>query len=218
MTSHQMLHGNMDDLCPTLEAESIDAVVTDPPYPKEHLPLFGQLAQHAARLLKPGGSCIVLTGQSYLPQVLGLMTPHLRYHWTLAYLTPGGQAAQLWQRKVNTFWKPLLWLVKGEYTGPWIGDVSRSKPNDNDKRFHHWGQSETGMFDLIQRVTQPGQRVLDPFAGAGTTGLACIRAGRSFVGIELDEKKFLLARDRLLADDALSDLASMQAGQEPLFR
>jgi site-specific DNA-methyltransferase (adenine-specific) len=110
----------------------------------------------------------------------------LTYHWTLAYLTPGGQAVQLWQRKVNTFWKPILVFTKGEYTGAWFGDVAKSDVNDNDKRFHEWGQSESGMVDLIERLTKPGDLIVDPFLGAGTTGVAALATGRQFIGCDID--------------------------------
>ena len=44
---------------------------------------------------------------------------------------------------------------------------------------------------------QPGETVLDPFMGSGTTGVACIRTGRKFIGIEIDEGYFQIARKRL---------------------
>ena len=164
---------------------SVDWIITDPPYPAEFLPLFGDLSAFAERVLRPGGSLLAMVGQSYLPTVMALLGERLTYQWTLSYLTPGGQAVQLWDRKVNTFWKPLLWYVKGEYAGKWIGDVSRSDVNDNDKRFHGWGQSESGMADIIERLTEPGDMVLDPFAGGGTTGIVAKALGRRFLGIEL---------------------------------
>ncbi|MCI0688693.1 MAG: site-specific DNA-methyltransferase, partial [Sporichthyaceae bacterium] len=175
------------------------AVVTDPPYPAEHLPLYGELAEHASRLLKPGGICAAMCGQSYLPEVLGQLGAWLTYHWTLAYLTPGGQSAQLWQRRVNTFWKPVLVFTNGAYPkdAPWLGDVVRSAVNDNDKRHHHWGQSESGMADLLQRLTQPGQVVCDPLMGGGTTGVAAVGLGRSFIGCDLDGENVLTALQRL---------------------
>ena len=79
---------------------------------------------------------------------LAALLPHLRYHWLLAYLTPGGQAVQVFQRKVNTFFKPILMFTKGEFAGEWFGDVCRSAPNDNDKDHHRWGQSVSGMDDI----------------------------------------------------------------------
>lgn len=213
-----MLHGDMVEVCAGLEPESFDAVITDPPYPREFIDLYAKLAVAATSLLRPGGSLIAMAGQSYLPDVMAaLCSAGLTYQWTLAYLTPGGQAVQIWPRKVNTFWKPLLWFTKGKYDGAWCGDVSKSDTNDNDKRFHNWGQSESGMVDIVRRMSRPGDRVIDPFAGAGTTGIACIRLGREFTGIELDEKKCSLARDRLRAESFGSSLAAEMAGQSALF-
>lgn len=170
-----------------LEPGSLDAIVTDPPYPEEFLPLFDDMGEVAAKLLKPGGICAVMIGQSYLPQIVEMLGKHLTYHWTLAYLTPGGQAVQLWQRKVNTFWKPVLLYVNGEYTGDWLGDVTKSDVNDNDKNHHYWGQSESGMVDLVNRLTKPGQLVCDPFLGGGTTAVVCHGLGRRFIGCDIDD-------------------------------
>jgi hypothetical protein len=183
-----------------LDPESVDAIITDPPYPREFLPAYEDLAKLAAHALKPGGSLLVMVGQSYLPEIVRLMTPHLRYHWTLAYLTPGGQATQLWERHVNTFWKPVLWFVKGEYKGEWVGDVTKSAVNDNDKRFHHWGQSESGMADIIERFTVPGQTILDPFLGGGTTGVVALALNRRFIGIEIEEETFKVAQARIAGE------------------
>jgi len=180
-----------------VDAESIDWIITDPPYPKKYLKVYAHLAEFAAHALKPSGSLVVMVGQSYLPEILAKLTGTLRYHWTLAYLTPGGQAAQLWARKVNTFWKPLLWLTKGKYTGEWIGDVCRSDVNHNDKRFHHWGQSESGMADVIDRLTDPCEVILDPFLGAGTTGVVAVGMGRQFIGFDVDSDCVAIAEERL---------------------
>jgi site-specific DNA-methyltransferase (adenine-specific) len=45
--------------------------------------------------------------------------------------------------------------------------------------------------------------VLDPFAGAGTTGMVALRHNRSFVGCELNPDYVRLARDRIIADSPL---------------
>jgi site-specific DNA-methyltransferase (adenine-specific) len=194
-------HGDFRTVFDDLVHGSIDVVLTDPPYAAEFLPLYDDLAEHATRWLKPGGLCAVMCGQSYLPVVIASLVRHLTYHWTIAYLTPGGQSVQVFPRKVNAFWKPVLLFCNGDepHGVEWFGDVARSDVNDNDKRFHEWGQSESGMTDLLKRVSQPGQTIFDPFAGAATTGVAALANGRSFIGCDVDEATVTRARERLEA-------------------
>ncbi len=156
-----------------------DAVITDPPYPKEFLPLFTDLAVSCKFSGVP--LVAVMSGQTYLPEVMQRLCEHLSYRWMIAYLTPGGQSVQQWQSKVNTFWKPVLLFGKSE---EWIGDVCKSSVNDNDKRFHDWGQSESGIADLVERLTKPGQLICDPFLGGGTTAIVSLYLGRRFVGCD----------------------------------
>ena len=179
------------------DLSDVDAIITDPPYPAEYLPLLSDLSKLGERILRSGGICAVMIGQSYLPEVYRRLGEHLHYWWTIAYLTPGGQSAQIWDRKVNTFWKPVLIFGRGNYEGDWYGDVAKSPTNDNDKNHHHWGQSETGMANIIERITQPGQTIVDPFLGAGTTGLAAIRLGRRFIGCDIDPEHVGTARLRI---------------------
>lgn len=180
-----------------LESESVDVILTDPPYAKAYLELYNDLAIKAVDVLKPGGTLAVMVGQNYLPDIFKLMdVPGLSYRWTVAYLTPGGQSPQIWPKKINTFWKPVLLYTKDpEDEMRWIGDVSRSGGNDKDH--HKWGQSVSGMIDLIDRLSNPGDLVLDPFMGAGTTGIAAIERGRKFIGIDLSEEAVTEARHRM---------------------
>ena len=182
---------SMDDLFKDIEG--VDAVITDPPYPEKYLPLYEELAKHCAK----AGIKIVaaMAGQSYLPQIYAAMSKHLKYRWTLAYMTPGGQAVQQWQAKVNTFWKPILLFGESD---EWFGDVAVSKSNDNDKRFHGWGQSESGMIDRVDRLSKPGHLVCDPFVGAGTTAIASLVLGRKFIGCDIDPLHAETAKARAL--------------------
>lgn len=50
---------------------------------------------------------------------------------------------------------------------------------------------------LIWTYTQPGNTVLDNCMGSGTTGVACKKLNRNFIGIELDPKYFELAKERI---------------------
>ncbi len=73
------------------------------------------------------------------------------------------------------------------------------------------------MLDLVRDFTDPGETILDPFAGSGTTGVAAIRLGRRFIGIERDAKYFSLACERLRAEESGSTLPAARAGQSTLF-
>ena len=178
-----------------LEDESINVIITDPPYPQEYLPLYENLATFSRRALKPGGSLLVMVGQSYLPEIIHTLGKYLKYRWTIAYLTPG-PATQIWQRKVNSNWKPVLWFVKGEYQDGWVGDVCQS--GNVSKLYHEWEQSKSGMASIVERFTKPGDLILDPFCGTGTTGVAALRLKRRFVGIDNDGETIEIARGRIL--------------------
>lgn len=114
----------------------------------------------------------------------------------ISYLTPGGQAVQQWPCKVNTFWKPVLLFGEDR---EWFGDVVSSDVNDNDKQHHDWGQSQSGIKDLISRLTKPGQTICDPFLGGGTTAVESLALGRRFIGCDIDPMCVQTTRARLLS-------------------
>lgn len=53
------------------------------------------------------------------------------------------------------------------------------------------------MVNLIRCLVPIGATVLDPFMGSGTTGVACVRTGRRFIGIEIDPGYFAIAQKRI---------------------
>lgn len=59
---------------------------------------------------------------------------------------------------------------------------------------------------IVHTVASDGDTVIDPFMGSGTTGVACIRTGRNFIGIEIDSKYHAIARDRIEAEQAKMSL------------
>lgn len=82
----------------------------------------------------------------------------------------------------------------------------------------HTAQKPIGlMLELLELFTSPGDLVLDPFTGSGTTGVAALRLGRRFIGIERDAAHFATACDRLRAENVGSTLSAVRAGQVALF-
>jgi hypothetical protein len=66
------------------DLRNVDAIITDPCYGRDSLPLYGDLAKLAAKALRPQGVLAVMCGQSYLPEILAAMTKHMTYRWTMA--------------------------------------------------------------------------------------------------------------------------------------
>lgn len=50
---------------------------------------------------------------------------------------------------------------------------------------------------LIKMVTPKGGTVLDPFIGSGSTGVACVKNGYTFIGIEMEEEYIKIAKARI---------------------
>ena len=156
-----------------VEAESVDVVITEPPCKKDALGIYETLAVEASKVLKDGGSVFVLVEQSYLPEVLTLMARHLTYHWALVYMIADSQTVQ--SKNVETFWKPVLWFVKGKYKG------------DDSYPCDVYGQSEDGISELVEKFSYPGQAVLDPFVGNGEeVALKSVAMRRKFIGLDKD--------------------------------
>jgi 16S rRNA G966 N2-methylase RsmD len=175
------------------DLHDIDAIITDPPYPHEFIPLLGDLAAWADKVLKPDGVLAVLMGQTYLPEVYRLLDGHRPYRWTGCYLTPGNGYASM-ARRVQSNWKPLI--VYGG--GPRFADIVRSEGQDAAaKSLHFWGQDYGAFHTVVERLTVRGQTVCDPFMGSGTTLLAAKALGRHAVGADVDAAHVATARERL---------------------
>jgi site-specific DNA-methyltransferase (adenine-specific)/site-specific DNA-methyltransferase (cytosine-N4-specific) len=69
----------------------------------------------------------------------------------------------------------------------------------------------------VRYLSKPGDLILDPFAGSGTTGVAALRLGRRFAGAEQDATHYATACERLTAEAAGQTLAASRAGQLSLL-
>ena len=70
--------------------------------------------------------------------------------------------------------------------------------NDNQKEKKHPTQKPVALLEyLIKTYTNEEETVLDNCMGSGSTGVACVNTNRNFIGIELDEKYFNIAKERI---------------------
>lgn len=151
------------------------------------------------RVLRSGGLALSFIDWRQLPamtdvfQLSGVVWRGV-FPWvkTNARPVPGGFSAMsefaVWGTKGPTY-------VKDRYAK---GVVVESAPRD---RVHQTQKPVAALSHCID-VSAPGGLVLDPFAGSGTTGVACMNTGRRFIGIELDAGYCGIARERIAKAEA----------------
>lgn len=120
----------------------------------------------------------------------------------------------VWDKVTAT---PNRWYMKNcEFTGffykgraKYINNMSHKqlvRVAHKDESKHPTEKPVELMESYIRNSTQPGQVVLDPFMGSGSTGVAAIRAGRAFIGIEKDPRWFDVACGRIGATGRVTGL------------
>ncbi len=163
----------------------IDAIITDPPYPKKYIECFSELSKFASEHLKDKGFVAIYSGQYNLPEVINRLSEHLIYVWTFC-LYHIGKKQLINGINIMCGWKPVLIFSKGNKKMRFSAyDVLISE--NREKHSHEWQQSESGVKSLIEIFSKPGELIVDPFAGSGTFGKVSTEMGRKFIGAEIDE-------------------------------
>jgi len=175
---------------------SVDAIITDPPY--------GLNIKYAS----------YNDTQSSLSRIASAFIPEARRVAKRVVCFPGVQNLWLyppadwvacwfygttgsWGKIGYNSWQPILFYGKnnrryGMDTIKWSKIVKKTPG-------HPCPKPEGLMEAVVERFSEPGEVVMDPFMGIGTTGVACGRLGRSFVGIEIDSGYFNTASQRVRA-------------------
>ncbi len=195
--------GDIRELGKTIPEGSIDLIFTDPPYKEESISLYAELAKLAERVLKPGGSLVTFIGHYALFEIGKLIAENsqLVYHWQVI-VKHNGRTARMWVQRVWPKYKPMLWYYKPRegQNGPTmfsdIDDLIESEAPE--KLTHPWEQSTIEVKHMITPLTVEGMTVLDPFMGSGTTGIAALKLERRFIGIEIDNDYFAIAKAHLM--------------------
>lgn len=179
-----------------LPEQSIDLVLTDPPYTNEALPLFSDLGAFCARVLRPGRLLVCYAGKLALPEEIERLSEHLRYLWSGAVFQPGRHTA-IRAHRIRAAYRQVLFFSAGPYEPRgWLQDtvLSTTVPS---KDLHPWQQALEPFSKLVETCSSRGEVVCDPFLGSGTTGIAAVRAGRQFIGCDIDPRAVATAIKRL---------------------
>ena len=168
-------------------------VVLDPPYSAKHVRDYGEVAEHVARWLDPHhGMLVAMVGGLWLPDVLALMTPHLRWHWPGGIFYGGnthgmrrGKAAH----RVRGCQRHCLYFRAADATKPLrvFNDVIECREVEKD--WDDWQQPLKAIRHWVEMLTEPHDLVIDTHGGAFTTAVACLLSKRRYVGCDVSAKQ-----------------------------
>jgi len=196
---HGVLLGDFREVGRQVPDGSAALVFTDPPYDGDFADVaavYRDLGRFAARVLAPGGSLVAYAWNTQLFDVQPLLADSLRFWWPCVAFHDGGVLHQARSHGVIVAHKPLLWFVKGDARtpGPYVADVARQR---REKGLHPWQQGVGPARHFVEALTEPGDLVVDPFAGSGTTLVAAKELGRRWIGCEIDAETAKSARARV---------------------
>jgi ParB-like chromosome segregation protein Spo0J len=195
----RLYHGAFQDRLAELPDGSVDLIVTDPPYPAEFMHLWPILSEHAARVLKPQGILVALTGAIMLPEVIASLGQRLSWGWMYIQPLPGANS-RIMARHVLQSYKPWLAFSKGPWPSggvDWHPDTLDASSRAKDR--YRWEQDPDPAKMLVDALSPKGGTVLDPYTGTGSYGIAALSLGRKFIGVEHDAQRFSGAVERLKA-------------------
>ena len=162
--------------------------------------------------LAPGGHIYVFTDWRQTPNVYGMLeATGFRVNHCLVWRKASFGMGAFWRNQHENIvfaskGKPRPMLNRGMGS---VLDCAGVTPASR----HHPTEKPIALLEKIIEAI-PAETVLDPFMGSGTTGLACGRIGRRFIGCEIDRGHFNTAVERL---QELTDGGPLFAGQKDAF-
>jgi 16S rRNA G966 N2-methylase RsmD len=222
----RLINADCLDVMPTLN--KIDAVVTDPPYGINiggagSIGGAGKITQ-AHEYGKHTWDEMGLSAEQWL--VISALAPHWIV-WGGNHLSDvlGPSAGVLvWDKKCqdgwnDTFsemeiaWTNVLMRAKG-FRHLWAGALRASEQGHNVRE--HPTQKPVALLEWCISFLPGGRSILDPFMGSGTTGVACVKTGRRFIGIEKEAAYFDIACRRIEEAYRQGDLFVPQPPRKPV--
>lgn len=204
-----------------IDSNSVDALITDPPYGIDFQSCRTEKASRKSKIANDKAPFVWFLPQAY--RVLkpdGCILVFCRWDVQDAFKTAMQWAgfkvksSIVWDREVHgmgdtkSAFAPMhdtiLFGTKGFYAFPGNRpkDVLRF-PRVPPIHLQHPNEKPLELMEaLITTTTRPGDIVCDPFMGSGTTGVACARLGRKFIGLELDAQYFQISKERIGAVQA----------------
>lgn len=219
---YKLLKGDCLELMKDIPDKSIDLIVTDPPYKiiqggctnkavrfkgstekqlktgtlfKENNINFSDWVPEVYRILKDNTHCYIMCNDRNLKDLLNVCE---KTGFKLLNVLVWGKSKHSPNRYYMKNCEFITMFRKGKAKN--INNMGTKQlllVNNVDNKSHPSEKPIELMKILIENSSNEQDTVLDPFIGSGSTGVACKELNRNFIGIELDEKYFEIAKKRI---------------------
>ena len=218
------------DVLPTLEAGSIEHIITDPPYEVEAHTLQRRVKRNGGIMnLEPLDFCKM---SEAVRIEFSKQTVRICSGWAIVFCQ--AEAVALWRDTLQDagaiYKRAMVWIKPDgmpQYSGDrpgmgyesivaaWCSDGGSSwngggrhgvfnynKSGDGGPNEHPTQKPIRLISKLVALFTDEGDTVLDCFMGSGTTGVAAVKLGRRFIGVELSREYYNIALKRIQQAEA----------------
>ena len=222
----KLLKGDCLELMKGIPDESIDAVITDPPYNISRENNFSTMSSanrkgidfgewdkgfdqvsylnEVFRILKMGGTAVIFNSRENVALLNQYADEHNLLFKDIIYWVKSNPMPRNRDRRYVTSVENAVTIVKnGE---KWTFNRQRSNYENGlfkypivspKERIHPTQKPVQLMEDLVRIHSNESDVILDPFLGSGSTGVACINTKRNFIGMEVNEEYFNKAKNRI---------------------
>lgn len=226
MSEIKLIQGDCLEIMKKIPDGSIDLIVTDVPYKttkrggtgnsggmcktkefssgnvfKHNVIKFEDFMPEFYRTLKEEAHCYIMVNHKNLHNMLDV-AKKVGFHFikSLVWVKDNKIMGQAYMSQFEY----ILFFRKGKFkkinncgTSDVLVFPNKKLKNEDGKNLHDTEKPVNLMKLLIENSTQEGDLVSDPFMGIGGSGVACVETNRNFLGIEIDEKYFQIAKERI---------------------
>ena len=183
-TTQTIICGDSLSYMKTLPDKSFDLVLTDPPYPDYHTELYGY-KEGIIDFLKDIPCRQLIFWSAKVPFPLDYTAIHI---WDKK-VGVGSMYERIYERNGGAAYKVYNhYLINSTVAASLARDIFASHPSQKPIEL---------MKELVTEYSKEGDNILEPFAGSGSTLVACKHLNRNCVGIEISEKYCKIAQERL---------------------
>ena len=210
MPNWTLYEGDCLEIMRGFPSESVDVVITDPPYGVRKSEAWDNEDVFRSNITLWMSECLRVSRAGVLWFCADRMLPEVlkasgsRYQRLLIWeKPPGSQYAGAMRNRIWYSAEIIVVVDKSFSTKGSDAEISFAVRRDRTVPKRKWGHPTTKPLDLmrwlVRHYSNPGDTILDPFAGSGTTLQAAVEEGRNAIGIEREPEYCEIIRKRMAA-------------------